>query len=192
MNELLQPECDQDLPPSPSVSAVPACTQCDAGTQVMIFPERKNARIQTQVRTKTTGIVIIICKFYDFCYHYYGYFLIGSQVRPSVRSVGIQCYFGDDKSLTQAYSVLSSHLLLPSKVSQRNLNRKCPNAAMISLVILIQVAILLKMKAHRKFVVHIMQSPILSIITILYISELSLHPSMITTLIDATSCLIPC
>ena len=63
MNELLQPE---DLPPSPSVSALSAGTQCDAGTQVMIFPERKNARIQTQVRTKTTGIVIIICKFYGF------------------------------------------------------------------------------------------------------------------------------
>ena len=112
------------------------------------------------------------------CYHYCGYFLIGSQVHPSVRLVGIQCYFGDDKSLTnigvqcsllssastfqtQAYSVLSSHLLLPSKVSPRNLNRKCPNAAMISLVILTQVAIRLKMKAHRKFVVHIMQSCLL-------------------------------
>ena len=45
------------------------------------------------------------------CYHYYGYFLIGSQVHPSVRSVGIQCHFGDDKLLTNTgvqCSLLSS------------------------------------------------------------------------------------
>ena len=36
------------------------------------------------------------------CYHYYGYFLIGSQVRPSVCSVGIQCCFGDEKSLQKS------------------------------------------------------------------------------------------
>ena len=100
MNELLQPECDQDLPPSPSVSAVLPVFNVMLVHRSRFFSREKNACIQTQVRIKTTVIVIIICKFYGFCYHYYGYFLIGSQVRPSVRSVGIQCYFGDDKSLT--------------------------------------------------------------------------------------------
>ena len=88
-----------------------------------------------------------------FCDHYYGYILTGSQVDPIVRSVAIQCCISDEQPLrksTETYSILSSHLLLPSKVSQRNPNQKCPSAAMINLVILTQVPILLKMKARRK------------------------------------------
>ena len=60
MNELLETDRDHHQEsPSPSASAVisvPTCTQHDAGTQVQIVPERKNARIQTQVRTRTIGI----------------------------------------------------------------------------------------------------------------------------------------
>lgn len=74
----------------------------DAGTQVHIVPEKKNLHVQTQVRSRTTGI-IIVCQFSLFCYHNnYGHFLVGSQVSPRVCSIGIQCCIGDGESLQKS------------------------------------------------------------------------------------------
>ena len=61
VNELLQPDSVHEGSPTPSLSAaVPLRIQHDAETQVHIVPERKNARVQTQVRTKATGNICVL------------------------------------------------------------------------------------------------------------------------------------
>ena len=60
VNELLRPDSVHQESPPPTLSteteiSLPPYNQCDAGTQVRIVPEKKSARVQTQVRTRTIG-----------------------------------------------------------------------------------------------------------------------------------------
>lgn len=61
--------------------------QCDA--EIQVTPDRKNARVQTSTKMKTIGERTQ----QEFSYNDYGtiYYFVGTQVKPGVCSVGVQC-----------------------------------------------------------------------------------------------------
>ena len=75
----------------------------DAGTHVDIFPERKSVHIQIQVRTKTTGIIVV--QFSDVCGHLL--WLLSGRI-SKVCSVGIQCCICNENHYERAQASAST------------------------------------------------------------------------------------
>ena len=98
VNELLQPDSVSQDSPTLNFSQVvpPQCIQHDAETQVCINPEKKNARVQIEVRTKTTGIAMIFHIIFVLLHKLVNF--LGIQVCPGVRSVGIQCCIDSEET----------------------------------------------------------------------------------------------